>query len=62
MSIENVLNKKVKDTIVTAKTGEGKSLIFQVATCMLNTQHIGIAVVRFLFLFPANGAGAQKYK
>ena len=33
-SIENVLAKR--DTIVVAKTGEGKSLIFQIATSMLN--------------------------
>jgi superfamily II DNA helicase RecQ len=31
-SIENVLAKR--DTIVVAKTGEGKSLIFQIATSM----------------------------
>ena len=38
LSIENVLNNR--DTVVIAKTGEGKSLIFQVATSMLNTQQL----------------------
>ena len=43
LSIENVLNNR--DTVVIAKTGEGKSLIFQVATSMLNTKRIGITIV-----------------
>ena len=43
LSIENVLKKK--DTFVIAKTGIGKSLIFQVATSMFNTNGIGITII-----------------
>ena len=43
LSIVNVLAKK--DTMVIAKTGEGKSLIFQVACSMFNSKSVGIAVI-----------------
>jgi ATP-dependent DNA helicase RecQ len=42
-SIENVLAKR--DTLVIAKTGEGKSLIFQVASSLFNSTHAGIVVI-----------------
>jgi hypothetical protein len=64
LSIENVLNKNVEDTIVAAKTGEGNSLIFQVANCMLNTKqyYMSVSLLCVFVLFSANGAGAQKNK
>jgi len=43
LSIENVLAKK--DTVVIAKTGEGKSLIFQVATSVSNTYRLSTCVI-----------------
>ena len=43
LSIENVLAKK--DTVVIAKTGEGKSLIFQVATSVSNTCRLSTCVI-----------------
>jgi RecQ family ATP-dependent DNA helicase len=42
-SIENVLAKQ--DTIVVAKTGAGKSLIFQIATSMINTTSLGTTII-----------------
>ena len=42
-SIENVLAKR--DTIVVAKTGEGKSLIFQIATSMLNKTTLTTTII-----------------
>ena len=42
-SIENVLAKR--DTIVVAKTGEGKSLIFQIATSMLNKTALTTTII-----------------
>jgi superfamily II helicase len=43
LSVENVLAKR--DTMVIAKTGEGKSLIFQVACSIFNSKSFGIAVI-----------------
>jgi ATP-dependent DNA helicase RecQ len=43
LSIENVLTKR--DTLVIAKTGEGKSLIFQVASSLFNSTNSGIVII-----------------
>jgi superfamily II DNA or RNA helicase len=43
-AIESVLSSK--DTIVVAKTGYGKSLIFQVAISLINSTGVGTAVMQ----------------